>query len=188
MSEVKLLKEEIEIYEQHIINDTAYDDLFLKNIILTKLRKSKYIIKSLNIGDYTKSPDEPYSYSKYILPYYLFKPVQTDINNYICFETSFTEVPRYNDILKYQQIKFYIVCNCSDGNIIDDEYIVARHDLIAACIIHEFNWCNDLGFQIHLVSDEPVSLDNAFCGRTLVFQQTTPNTILKDGQVINKGK
>ena len=44
MSEVKLSKEEIEIYEQHIINDTAYDDLFLKNIILTKLRKSKYIL------------------------------------------------------------------------------------------------------------------------------------------------
>jgi hypothetical protein len=42
------------------------------------------------------------------------------------------------------------------------------------------------GTQISLVSDKEIAIDNNYVGRTLIFEQTTTNSIIKDKKVINK--
>ena len=42
------------------------------------------------------------------------------------------------------------------------------------------------GTQIKLVSDKPVAIDDQYVGRTLIFEQTTTNNVIKDRKVVNK--
>lgn len=164
---------------------TGSDDIQYKEIIKKKLINNTNIIHYLN--NKSLDPDCPDDYyGVNILPYYLLVDVQTSNKNYICFETSFDEVARYNGIMKLGQIIFYIVCDNKD--IIDVKTGIARHDLLAALIINEFNWCNDFGTQLKLISDRPTAIDSQYVGRTLIFEQTTPNSTVKEGKVYNNGK
>lgn len=96
-----------------------------------------------------------------------------------------TEQPRGNSTQKYQQIIFYILAD--PKNIYDRETGIARHDLIAALIQDEFDWSNDFGFQVHLVSDRPYAVDsNKYVLRTLIFEQVTPNGYSNLGNIVNK--
>ena len=81
------------------------------------------------------------------------------------------------------EIIFYIVCDNKD--ILDPSTGIARHDMLAALITDEFNWCNDFGLQIKLISDRPSAIDSQYVGRTLVFEQITPNSIVQAGRVYN---
>lgn len=166
-------------YKKHYENDNIY----YKEIIKNKLINNSSIIKSLNNSDL--DPDCPADYmGENILPFYLIVETQGKAKNYICFETSFTEVARYNSTYKLGQVIFYVICD--NKTIYDKETGIARHDLLAALISDEFNWTNMFGTQIKLVSDKPVAIDNNYVGRTLIFEQTTTNNIIKDRKVINK--
>lgn len=159
------------------------DNIYYKEVIKNKLIENKKIIRSLNNPDL--DIDCPADYiGENILPFYLIVETQSKVKNYICFETSFDEVPKYNKIMKYGRVIFYIICDNKD--IFDKKTGIARHDLLAALITEEFDWTNLFGTQIHLVSDKPVAIDNNYVGRTLIFEQTTPNSILKNNIVINK--
>ena len=151
-------------------------------IIKEKLINNSKIIRSLNNKDLDPDCPDDY-YGDNILPYYLLVDTQTNDKNYICFETSFTEVARYNNIMKLGQVIFYIICNNKD--ILDKETGIARHDLLAAWITDELDWSNLFGTQVKLVSDRPIAIDSRAVGRTLVFEQTTPNSIVRNGRVIN---
>lgn len=166
-------------YKKHYEND----NIFYKEIIKDKLINNSQIIRSLNNKDL--DPDCPADYvGENILPFYLIVDTQTKTKNYICFETSFDEVARYNKIMKLGQVIFYIICD--NKEIYDKESGIARHDLLAALISDEFDWTNMFGTQIHLVSDRPTAIDNNYVGRTLIFEQTTTNSIIKNQKVINK--
>lgn len=168
-------------------SDSSYEDIRVKQIAKKELLSDKRILHALNASEL--SVEDPISYSKkYILPFYIIPDAQTEPKNYICYETSFNEVARYNDVMKIQQITFYVLCCSTMPNIIDSKTDIARHDLIASLIIDKFNWTNLFGFQVHLISDQSRPLDNHFCARTLVFEQTTTNSILKNGVVINHGR
>lgn len=178
ISEDKDIQEIIE-YKKHHENDNIY----YKEIIKNKLINNSKIIRSLNNSDL--DPDCPADYmGENILPFYLIVDTQTKAKNYICFETSFDEIPRYNNTLKQGQVIFYILCDSK--TIYDKESGIARHDLLAALIQDEFNWTNMFGTQIHIVSDRPTAVDSNYVGRTLIFEQTTPNSIIKSQRVINK--
>lgn len=171
--------QEIIEYKKHYENDNIY----YKEIIKNKLVNNKKIIYSLNNTDL--DPDCPADYvGENILPFYMIIGTQTKPQHYICFETSFTEVSRYNKIMKMGQVIFYILCDNKD--IYDKNSCIARHDLLAALIVDEFNWTNMFGTQIRLVSDNPMVIDSNYAGRTLIFEQTTTNNIIKDRKVINK--
>lgn len=158
------------------------DNIQYKETIKDKLINNSKIIRSINNKDL--DPDSPDDYyGENILPYYLIVETQTSDKNYICFETSFTEVARYNNVMKLGQVIFYIVCNNKD--ILDKETGIARHDLLAALITDEFDWTNLFGTQVKLVSDKPTVIDSQYVGRTLIFEQTTPNSIVRNGRVIN---
>ena len=171
---------------QKIINykkEYENDNIYYKEIIKNKLINNSNIIKALNNSDL--DPDCPADYlGENILPYYLIVETQGIPKNYICFETAFDELPRYNKLMKFGQVIFYIICD--EKTIYDKNTGIARHDLLAALIADEFNWTNMFGTQIKLVSDKPVAIDNAYVGRTLIFEQTTTNNIIKDKKVVNK--
>jgi hypothetical protein len=158
------------------------DNIQYKETIKEKLINNSKIIRSLNNKDLDPYCPDDY-YGDNILPYYLLVDTQTNDKNYICFETSFTEVARYNNIMKLGQVIFYIICNNKD--ILDKETGIARHDLLAALITDEFDWSNLFGTQVKLVSDRPIAIDSRAVGRTLVFEQTIPNSIVRNGRVIN---
>lgn len=181
----KTISKEMDELLKEFKNESSYEDIKIKEKIKEQLIKDPRIIHALNASDLDETVPRDY-YGKYILPYYILTDTQTQPNNYLCYETSFTEFERYNDVYKLQQITFYILCSDVSTNIIDKVTGVARHDLIAALIIDRFNWTNLFGIQIHLVSDQSRPIDNHFCARTLVFEQTTPNSILKNGKVVNK--
>jgi hypothetical protein len=159
------------------------DNIYYKEIIKNKLINNKKIIRSLNNSNL--DIDCPADYvGENILPFYLIVETQSEVKNYICFVTSFDEEPRYNKVMKYGQVIFYIICNVKD--IYDKNTGIARHDLLAALVTDEFNWTNMFGTQISLVYDKEIAIDNNYVGRTLIFEQTTTNSIIKDKKVINK--
>lgn len=178
MNNIEKEIQEIIEYKKHYEND----DIYYKEIVKNKLINNRKIIYSINNTDL--DPDCPADYvGENILPYYLIVDVQSKTQNYICFETSFDEVPRYNNTMKLGQVIFYILCD--NQNIYDKTFGIARHDLLSALIIDEFNWTNMFGTQIRLVSNKPMAIDYHYVGRTLIFEQTTPNSIVKNGSLYN---
>ena len=161
---------------------TGNDNIQYKETIKEKLINNSKIIRSLNNRDLDPDCPDDY-YGENILPYYLLVDVQAQSKNYICFETSFSEIHRYNNVMKQGEVIFYIICDNKD--ILDKETGIARHDLLAALITDEFNWSNLFGTQVQLVSDRPTAIDSQYVGRTLVFEQITTNSIVKAGRIYN---
>lgn len=173
--------QEIVEYKKH----HEHDNIYYKEIIKTKLINNSKIIHSLN--NKNLDPDCPADYmGENILPFYLFVNTQTEAKNYICFETSFNEVARYNNAMKLGRVIFYILCDNKD--IYDKHSGIARHDLLAALITEEFNWSNMFGAQIHLVSDQAMVIDSNYAGRTLIFEQISPNSISKNSMLYNNSR
>lgn len=179
---------------QYLINyktQTGNDNIQYKETIKKKLIENSKLIHSLNNKDLDPDCPDDY-YGDNILPYiltadmYNASDTQTSVKHYICFETSFNEVHSYNGILKAGQIIFVILCDIKD---IEDKVTgIYRHDLLAALITDQFNWSNDFGLQIQLVSDTPKTSGTQHIGRTLVFEQVTPNSIVKAGKVYNSAR
>lgn len=176
----KEIQEIIELKKKNEI-----DNIYYKEIIKNKLINNTKIIHSLNNSQLDEECPSDYM-GENIRPYYMFPETQTIPMHYICFETSFNEVPKYNNALKVGQVIFYILCDVKD--IFDKQTGIARHDLLSALIIDEFNWSNMFGTQIRLISDKPAVVDTYYAGRTLIFEQTTPNSIVKNGVLYNTSR
>ena len=163
-------------------NEPDEVDVRYKQIIKQRLltnNKIIFLIHNKELED--AEPDEYLGVN--ILPYYLIAPTQTNVKNYICFETSFDEVSRGNSVMKIQQIIFYILCHHSDINVA--ELSSARHDMIAAELINMFQGCNDFGTQLKLMSNKPSVVDNDYSARTLIFEQITTNSITNEKRTMN---
>lgn len=155
------------------------DDIRCKKIIKDVLLNNRFIIHILNNKELEESDADADDYfGTNILPYYLISPTQTNTQNFICFETQFDEVARYNKVIKSGQIRFYILCHQKD--LIDEETGIARHDLLAAIILDAFNWTNYFGNQVHCVSDVASVVDTNYACRTLIFEGDFPNQISKN--------
>lgn len=154
------------------------DDIRQKEIIKNKLlnnRKLIYVLNNKELQEKDAEPDEYYGIN--ILPYYMITPTQTNVQNFVCYEVDFKETPRYNDRIKYGEIIFYILCE--QKGIIEQSTFIARHDLLAAIIMNEFNYTNYFGSQLRCISDIPSVVDSTYACRTLVFQMETPNNLVQ---------
>lgn len=154
------------------------EDIRVKEKIKEILINNKNIIHVLNntvLEEAEAEADEYYNVN--ILPYYLISPTQTDVQNFICFETQFDEEARYNGMIKIQQIVFYVLCE--QKNILEEDTKLARHDLLASLILDQFNWSNFFGTQIHCVSDKPSVVDTHYASRTLIFTAETTSNIIR---------
>lgn len=176
-------------YLQSFRTSIEDDNIKLKEEIKQVLLNNKYICHVLNDTELEEADAEISDYFGHsILPYFLIPEVQHNVKNYICFETDSLEMDRYNPTVKNQQIIFYVLCE-QKGNI-DEETSLPRHDLLAALLIHEFNYYPFKGGKAQLVSDKPGVTDNNYATRTLTFEFKTDANIIKsvDGknQIINK--
>lgn len=165
-------------------NEPDEDNVRYKQIIKKKLlanNKIIYLLHNKELEDEEAEADEYLGVN--ILPYYLIAPTQTNVQNFICFETSFENVSRGNSVMKIQQVIFYILCHNADINV--KELSSPRHDIIAAEITNMFQGCNDFGTQLKLMSDKPSVTDNDYATRTLIFAQITTNSITNEGRQMN---
>ena len=182
-----LSQEDVDIL-YHYIEKPDEDNVRYKEIIKKKLLNNNRIIYLLNDKELQESEAENDEYFNIcILPYFLIAPVQHLDRHFICYETSFDEVARYNSAMRSQQIIFHIMVEQKD--IIVKELSVARHDLLAAEIINMFNGCNDFGTQLKLVSCKPSVTDSNYATYTIIFEQITPNSLTRaDGKTFNLRK
>lgn len=169
-----LTKEELE-YLRSFRNNLDNDNIKLKQQIKKRLLEDKYIIHVLNNKELEEAEAEPDDYfGVNIRPAYIIPETQTNVQNYICFETA---QERYRGVMKSQQIIFYILCD--DKNVMDKDTSLPRHDLLAALITDIFNYGRFLGGRFMLISDKPSVTDNHYLTRTLIFQQDTDNNLVK---------
>lgn len=152
------------------------DDIKLKQEIKTRLLDNKYIVHVLHNQDLDGEDPEEY-FGINIRPYYMIPETQHNVKNFLCFETSYNEIGRYNGAIKTQQIIFYILCH--EADCIDNETSVARHDLLAALVMDEFNYAILSCGRIKLVEDKPSVTDNKYLTRTLIFETVTDNNLVK---------
>lgn len=164
--------------------ESGEDNIRYKEIIKQKLLNNKKIIYALNNKEFELNNETIDAYfGVSILPYFIISPIQTDVQNYICYEVRFNEVSQNNKIIKYAQVIFNIICD--QKNLIDRDTYIVRHDLLAALIRDEFNYSNCFGQQIFCISDEPSVIDDNYCCRTLVFEQKTTNNITIHNKITN---
>lgn len=161
------------------------DDIKVKEQIKKVLLTNKYIAHILDnkeLEEKDSEIDEYFGIS--ILPYYMIPTVQSSVKNFICYEVDYDELNRYNSSVKVLQIVFTILCHQSE--IIDRETGIARHDLLAALIQDQFNYTNFFGRTIQLVSDKATTTDTSYACRTLIFEQTTDNNLVKTRNNISR--
>lgn len=126
---------------------------------------------NLNIdenGDPLGEWDLYFGESSHIRPFLYIPETKTDTENLICYQVSFEELPRYNNIQKYTLITFTIFVHGMDRTDITTG--LPRHDLIASIIREKFNWSSIFGIQTKLISSKESITDNNYLVRTLVFQ------------------
>ena len=126
-------------------------------------------------GELLGDVDRYFGDNSYIRPDLFIPDTQTTVNNYVCYQVMFDELPRYGKIQKYTEITFTIFVNGMDRT--DELTGIPRHDLIASIIRERFNWSNIFGMQTHLISSKESVTDNNYLVRTLIFQITDVNSI-----------
>ena len=112
-----------------------------------------------------------------IRPYLFIPQTQTEVHNYVCYQSHFDEMPRYNSIEKYGLITFTIMIHGADR--MDKSTGLPRHDLLGAIIKDKINWTNLFGTQCHVISDKESMTDNDYVVRTIVFRITALNSIVQ---------
>ena len=188
----ELTKEQIEADLKSFRTIVDSDDIRIKNTIKQKLESNPYIKYVLNPAiyedGYNEEEEDDDALVSNIIPYYAVFDTQTEVDNFICFETSYDELQRYNKCFKLQQIIFYILCH--SRSVDDKELGIAKHDLLAALLIDQFDYTTVFGSRIHLVSDKPGLVDSRYVSRTLIFESITDNNLARtvDGvpRLINK--
>ena len=128
-------------------------------------------------GNLLGEVDRYFGDNSYIRPDLFIPDTQTTVNNYVCYQVMFDELPRYGKIQKYTEITFTIFVNGMDRT--DELTGIPRHDLIASIIRERFNWSNIFGMQTHLISSKESVTDNNYLVRTLIFQVVDTNGIYK---------
>ena len=176
----KITKEEIEkdLKSYRTIIDS--DNIRIKNIIKNKLQSNPYIQYVLNHTkneDVFEEEDDDDNNISNILAYYAVFDTQTEVDNFICFETSYDELQRYDKTKKLQQIIFYVLCHSRSVN--DLELGMARHDVLGELIKDQFDYTDIFGMKIHCVSDKPGLVDSRYVSRTLIFESITDNNVAK---------
>ena len=121
--------------------------------------------------------DAYYGDHSHIRPYLFIPDTQTEVNNYICYQTNFSSLPRYNNAEKEFIIVFNIFVHGKDR--VDSLTGLARHDLIASIIREKISWSGITYSSAIPVSDKEGVTDNNYITRTLQFQATIPNSLVK---------
>ena len=127
-------------------------------------------------GELLGEVDRYFGDNSNIRPSLFIPDTQTTVNSYMCYQVMFDELPRYQNIYKYNEIIFNIFVNGKDRT--DKLTVIPRHDLIASIIRERFNWSSIFGMQSKLISSKESTTDNNYVVRTLIFQIEDTNNIV----------
>ena len=127
-------------------------------------------------GELLGEVDRYFGDNSNIRPSLFIPDTQTTVNSYVCYQVMFDELPRYQNIYKYNEIIFNIFVNGKDRT--DKLTGIPRHDLIASIIRERFNWSSIFGMQSKLISSKESTTDNNYVVRTLIFQIEDTNSIV----------
>ena len=178
-----LTKEEIENdlkSYRTIIDD---DNIRIKDKIKKALQSNPYIKYVLrNMGDTDEAEDidndDDDIFDTNIIPYFAIFDTQTEVDNFICFETSTDEIKKYSGgTTKFMQIIFKVYCH--SRSVKNEKLGMALHDVLSALLKDQFDYTDIFGMKIHCVSDVPTLVDNRYVCRTIIFQSTTDNNVAK---------
>ena len=128
-------------------------------------------------GNLTGEVDRYFGENANIRPFLFIPETQDEVKNYVCYQTSYSDLVRYNDKEKKLIVTFTIFVNGKDS--IDKLTNVPRHDLIASIIREKFAW---IGLEISTTTpfgDKESTTDNNYLVRTLQYEVTLPNSICK---------
>lgn len=134
----------------------------------------------LNVDEYGEPLgewDRYFGENANIRPYLFIPETQTNVRNFICYQTSYNNLVRNNSSEKSMIVTFNIFVNGSDS--IDMTTGIPRHDLLASIIREKFAW---IGLEISTTtphSDTESTTDNKYIVRTLQYVVTLPNSISK---------
>ena len=196
MSEILTTKEEL-LDKLRAYADTPDDDnIKYKNIIRKALLNCPELLYALNnnelepelfdedgnllidedTGELLGEVDRYFGDNSNIRPSLFIPDTQTTVNSYMCYQVMFDELPKYQNIYKYNEIIFNIFVNGKDRT--DKLTGIPRHDLIASIIRERFNWSSIFGMQSKLISSKESITDNDYVVRTLIFQIEDTNNIV----------
>ena len=136
--------------------------------------------ENLNIdedGNLTGEVDRYFGENANIRPFLFIPETQDEVKNYVCYQTGYSDLVRYNDKEKNLIVTFTIFVNGKDS--MDKLTGIPRHDLIASIIREKFAW---IGLEISTttpVGDKESTTDNNYLVRTLQYEVTLPNSICK---------
>ena len=136
--------------------------------------------ENLNIdedGNLTGEVDRYFGENANIRPFLFIPETQDEVKNYVCYQTSYSDLVRYNDKEKNMIVTFTIFVNGKDS--IDKLTNIPRHDLIASIIREKFAW---IGLEISTTTpfgDKESTTDNNYLVRTLQYETILPNSICK---------
>ena len=135
---------------------------------------------NLNIdedGNLTGEVDRYFGENANIRPFLFIPETQDEVKNYVCYQTGYSDLVRYNDKEKKLIVTFTIFVNGKDS--MDKPTNIPRHDLIASIIRENFAW---IGLEISTTTpfgDKESTTDNNYLVRTLQYEVTLPNSICK---------
>ena len=135
---------------------------------------------NLNIdedGNLTGEVDRYFGENSNIRPFLFIPETQDEVKNYVCYQTSYSDLVRYNDKEKNLIVTFTIFVNGKDS--MDKLTGIPRHDLIASIIREKFAW---IGLEISTPTpfgDKESTTDNNYLVRTLQYEVTLPNSLCK---------
>ena len=135
---------------------------------------------NLNIdedGNLTGEVDRYFGENANIRPFLFIPETQDEVKNYVCYQTGYSDLVRYNDKEKNLIVTFTIFVNGKDS--MDKSTNIPRHDLIASIIRENFAW---IGLEISTPTpfgDKESTTDNNYLVRTLQYEVTLPNSICK---------
>ena len=135
---------------------------------------------NLNIdedGNLTGEVDRYFGGNSNIRPFLFIPETQDEVKNYVCYQTSYSDLVRYNDKEKNLIVTFTIFVNGKDS--MDKSTNIPRHDLIASIIREKFAW---IGLEISTPTpfgDKESTTDNNYLVRTLQYEVTLPNSLCK---------
>ena len=196
MGEILTTKEEL-LNKLRAYADTPDDDnIKYKDIIRKALLSCPELLYALNnkeleselfdedgnllidkdTGELLGEVDRYFGDNSNIRPSLFIPDTQTTVNSYVCYQVMFYELPRYQNIYKYNEIIFNIFVNGKDRT--DKLTGIPRHDLIASIIRERFNWSSIFGMQSKLISSKESITDNDYVVRTLIFQIEDTNGIV----------
>ena len=196
MSDILTTKEEL-LNKLRAYADTPDDDnIKYKDIIRKALLSCPELLYALNnkelepelfdedgkllidkdTGELLGEVDRYFGDNSNIRPSLFIPDTQTTVNSYMCYQVMFDELPRYQNIYKYNEIIFNIFVNGKDRT--DKLTGIPRHDLIASIIRERFNWSSIFGMQSKLISSKESITDNDYVVRTLIFQIEDTNSIV----------